>query len=65
MPTLMPAMRVARAVVLLLVAVAPGLSACSGAASTGAPVDDRIARCARDGGVWRAQIAGGYCEIKP
>jgi hypothetical protein len=27
--------------------------------------DDRAARCERDHGVWRPQIAGGYCERKP
>jgi len=61
----MPTPRIRRAVALLLIAVAPALSACAGAASTGGVPDDRVARCARDGGVWRAQIAGGYCEIKP
>ena len=48
---------------LLLIAIAMGLSAC-GAASSGAAADDRAAQCARNGGIWRSQIAGGYCEIK-
>ena len=27
--------------------------------------DSLAARCARDNGVWRSEIAGGYCERKP
>ena len=57
-------MRIGPAVALLC-ALATGLSACAGAAKTDGAADDRVARCARDGGIWRAQIAGGYCEIKP
>lgn len=49
---------------LALAGVALGLTACSGA-SSGGTADDRAARCARDGGVWRPQIAGGHCETKP
>ena len=48
---------------LLLAAIAMGPSACSGA-SSGASADDRAAQCARNGGIWRSQIAGGFCEIK-
>ena len=28
------------------------------------PYDDAALRCQRDLGVWRPQIAGGYCEVK-
>jgi hypothetical protein len=27
--------------------------------------DDLAARCERDRGIWRPEIAGGYCERKP
>ena len=55
------------ATVLALVA-AVGLAGCAGSAGANggnAGRDDLAARCARDNGVWRSEIAGGYCERKP
>ena len=52
----------------LALVIAIGLAGCAGSAGANggrAGRDDQAVRCARDGGVWRAEIAGGYCERKP
>jgi hypothetical protein len=62
----MSTMRIRGVTALLLIAIMLAASACTGATFTvSASADDRATRCGRDGGVWRAQIADGYCEIKP
>jgi|RhiMetdeSRZDD1v2_1073273.scaffolds.fasta_scaffold568464_1 hypothetical protein len=58
--------RLAGTVLALVAAV--GLAGCAGSAGANggyAGRDDLAARCARDHGVWRPEIAGGYCERKP
>ena len=62
----MSTMPIQYAVAALLLGGTLALSACAGATSTATTsADDRAARCERDRGVWRPQIAGGYCEMKP
>ena len=59
-------MRLGGMVLALVTAV--GLAGCAGSAGVNggyAGRDDLAARCARDLGVWRPEIAGGYCELKP
>jgi hypothetical protein len=51
----------------LALVIAIGLVGCAGSASVngGRAGRDEAARCERDRGVWRPEIAGGYCEHKP
>ena len=49
----------------LALMAALGLAGCAGSAAANAGRDDRAARCERDRGIWRPEIAGGYCELKP
>ena len=63
----------ARGVALLALVAPLGLAGCAssrselmdGSNAGRSGRDDRAARCERDRGIWRAEIAGGYCELKP
>ena len=64
---------VVRGAAALALVTALGVAGCAGsrsAAMDGSDAgysgrDSLAARCARDNGIWRAEIAGGYCERKP
>ena len=49
----------------LALVAALGLAGCAGSAGANAGRDSEAARCERDRGIWRPEIAGGYCERKP
>ena len=66
--TIGPVMTVRLSGLALAVVAALGLAGCAGSAGANggyAGRNDQAARCERDRGIWRPEIAGGYCERKP